>query len=1013
VDAKGITGRIVFGWLLASELCAAVVAGGEATQPLDLKPFAGPSPFDWKGAEYTLPRGRQIIDGTPFEMDGVVFLQGADSAETNSSARTNLEILSLHQRFDEIHLLGATQRSDKDGAIIARVNLTYSDGAKATLPLLYNQEMRQWYGGWHKTGTRKLDPNAREAWHAQFSDAARTDDVLLLDHVWLANPSPEKEVVRLSIESTKSRGGLILAGLSIGPSNAPPLGDTVAPLRGPVPDLRPRTGQLARGAGVVRTGAGQPVSGATVKVIGARRLQEGADEADLDDPAAGVETKTGPDGHFVLPPLADNRLYHLVIAAEGYEPFVYWGLDPKFDPIEVRLEAAKPQGGEKYVVHGRVIDPNGEPESWVVVEREGVGLGDGRRGWGWENDGWPREVLTDTNGEFFFGRNKAFAEVQVRVHAQNLAPALEWLDATNTLQTIQVETGVAVRARVVKEGKPLGGLIIGVSGADRNAATYAGHYETTTREDGTFEFPHLPANIGWNLYGIISSVKSYGALGSRLIGPPGTSYVRLGSANISTGVPIGSLTNGASVDLGDWAVKPGLRLAGRVKTRDGEPLPRGIEIMLGFDIAWDDETVSVTKDGSFEFTGLPDESLNISVGQTGWRLSGANRSMDIWNATRLEGVLEKDKDDLLLEIEKGDYGYSSYNGNGQLPQPDWPGNRPLEGAEPSGMPQIVLGGQVVDDKSGQLIPRFKLVPGYKPPSMPGMYAPPQSIMQKLIEPLKKKTVPWNEQPFWQYSRAEEMTNGSFLVDFLPLSSQPIFRVEADGYEPFESDPIPTNSRNLLIRLRRGRGPNGIVLLPDGEPAEGATVIFAVSHEQFGLSSNVLTDFGPPDQHGVRLQQTAKDGKFSFAARAEGQTLYVSHPAGWAERAVATGGDDLAIRLQSWAAVKGRLVYSNGSPAAGVELHVAMPMDNFMQGDPFINMNGFCTTDSQGRFEFQTIPPRKLNIDRIVRSGMGGWSGYPQTWFYADPGVTNDLEKVTYDRPPPPPLKDQIKQKLGL
>jgi hypothetical protein len=32
---------------------------------------------------------------------------------------------------------------------------------------------------------------------------------------------------------------------------------------------------------------------------------------------------------------------------------------------------------------------------------------------------------------------------------------------------------------------------------------------------------------------------------------------------------------------------------------------------------------------------------------------------------------------------------------------------------------------------------------------------------------------------------------------------------------------------------------------------------------------------------------------------------------------------------------------------------------------------------------------------------------------AEPGITNDLGKVTYDEPPPPPALEQLRQRLGL
>ncbi len=121
------------------------------------------------------------------------------------------------------------------------------------------------------------------------------------------------------------------------------------------------------------------------------------------------------------------------------------------------------------------------------------------------------------------------------------------------------------------------------------------------------------------------------------------------------------------------------------------------------------------------------------------------------------------------------------------------------------------------------------MPGYKPP-VPTGPRPTKPILNQVVEAFGKKTVAWNEQPFWWMPRGEVVSNGTFSVDFTPLSSTPMLRVEAEGYRPFETDPIPANTTSLVIRLKGGEGPNGVVLLPDGKPAEGATVHYAASLE---------------------------------------------------------------------------------------------------------------------------------------------------------------------------------------
>ena len=111
-----------------------------------------------------------------------------------------------------------------------------------------------------------------------------------------------------------------------------------------------------------------------------------------------------------------------------------------------------------------------------------------------------------------------------------------------------------------------------------------------------------------------------------------------------------------------------------------------------------------------------------------------------------------------------------------------------------------------------------------------------------------------------------------------------------------------------------------------------------------------------------------------------------------------------------------LVDSNGVPMAGVELRLSRNWD-WQVGNPHPNFNDVVTTDVGGRFLFTNVPPGRLDVIRFLpMNTAGGGQGYtsqPQTWFDAEPGRTNELGKVIFDTPPPPPLNERVKQKLGL
>ncbi len=974
-----------FGLTLAMALAGPALA--EPIQTLDLKPLVGKSPLDKIDAAWLLPRGLQVIDGVPFQIDGAVMLRDGGGSASNRRDQTNRFTIPIGRSFDCLHLLATAPSKADDGTVLGKFELHYADGTSAPLRVLYGAQVRHWFGPWHKTDTLLTDSNAREAWRAFCSEAAASDGYLRFFHVILTNPSPAKEVRTLVMDPKRNQSALMVAAMSIGPRTNPvSQADTIKLPKNPLPDLRPRAGELARGEGVVRNEKGEAIAGARVRITGVRKFADDKSESPVDESAVNTEAVTGNDGRFALPSLPDHRLYKLMVFAEKFEPVRYGGLDPKSDPIEVRLKPAGPVG--KFAVRGQVVGPGGKPVVGATVAPEGVSTGQSTS-WG-GTQGFPEQVLTGLNGEFVVSRKQEFSRVQLNVKATGLAPMKLWLPATNGIQTIEMGVGVIVQGRIMKDGKPLVDVRVGVSGSERSSEVFAGHFEAKTDTNGVFAFQHLPPDTAWNLYGIIASLKSFGAFAPQ---------------------PIKTSDHGETNDVGGLEVKPGLRLAGRIKTANGEALPQGLKLRVGNDRAWDSLVVAVKQAGEFECDGLYPGQWNVSIDQQNWHLSGVNRSMDMWNGWQLTGLLEQDKDDLLLIIEQGKYEYysSGSSGNGQLPSPDWPQNRPLSGAEPGGPLPIVLGGSVLDDKTGEPVKRYKVVPGYQPP-VTVRPAPGKPILKRILEPFSPKVVPWNERPFWKFSQSTWHTNTNFTVDFVPLSSSPMLRIEAPGYQPYETTPTNATTTNLVIRLERGAGPNGVVLQPDGKPAADAVVIFGTSQEQFGLSGGKLMDYG----HREAQKVAGKDGKFSFPARANGMTIFAAHPAGWTEESVARGGENLKLRLQPWAVLVGTLVDAKGVPMPGVDLNFTIPSD-WQRGEPHINVNGQTKTDASGRFQFINVPPRRVEVARIVPVGptpSRGWTYKPQTWVLARPG-TNDLGKVTYDTPPPPPMIEQIRQRIGL
>ncbi|HEU5070147.1 MAG TPA: hypothetical protein VFV96_07025 [Verrucomicrobiae bacterium] len=965
--------------LSATLVAAFRVVAAAGWQTADLTAFTNHTVLEQNEVAGLLPVGEQVIDGVPFHLAGSVEIPDG------AGAATNRIIVPVDATFARLHLLATLAGSAPESNVVLRVRLAYADGGDATQELAFGDQLRRWDAALHKTERPLRDTNhAALAWAGQSAPLAASDRYARLYHVTLDNPHPAKAVRALTFEAPQAKCPPVIAGITLAGTEAHREPDTVELPAAPFPDLRRRTGAPAQLAGVVRTWTGEPVANATVRVVATRAFNTSSWQASRLATVSSPAAYSDAAGRFALTNLADNQLYHVVALAPGYDATFFNGADPKSATIEIRLREYRP-ATNSFVVRVRVVDGAGQPVVAAVAEVGGVRYAGGTS-YGGPQD-FPEYLATDAHGELELSRTRPFSAVQLEFAAPGLAPRKTWLDVSNVTQTVTLDVGAMVRGRVLLDGKPLANVRVGVSGVERSSEVFAGHYEATTDAAGVFSFAHLPAHISWWLHGQMGSFKNFGALRPR----------QFTSAGI-----------GETNDLGDLDVGAACRLAGEVRTRDGAPLPAGLQLTLGADTYWDSQSATVDPDGRFAFDGVVPGLVEISANQNKWRFTGANRSLDNWNPWRLCGLLNEDKTDLVIEIEPGDRNYNNNNLGGQLPPADYASARPLFGAETNGPIPIVLGGTVLDDATGKPVPVFQVIPGRKPPAST-LPAPTKPLLQQLVQAFHKPVTPWNELPWWDVGRTENFSNGQFRVNFQPLTSVPMLRVEAAGYEPFTSEAFPLSTNGLMVRLRTGTGPSGVVLLPDGQPAAGAKIWYAVAREQAGLTDRALSLYGSA----TGLKTTGADGRFAFGARPEGRTLFMAHTNGWAEVEVKPDTANLKVALAPWACVEGTLIASNGTPMAGIPLHLTHPYD-WNTGDPIVNIQGGCVTDARGRFFFSNAPPVQLNLIREIRMGTGGgYSHGPQTWFICQPGVTNNLGNVTYDSPPPPPFGEKVKRALGL
>jgi hypothetical protein len=224
------------------------------------------------------------------------------------------------------------------------------------------------------------------------------------------------------------------------------------------------------------------------------------------------------------------------------------------------------------------------------------------------------------------------------------------IDETGALShALSLGPGVTVTGRVVKDGKPVSTMAIGLGFVDFNLDFLAGTPEATTDAQGVFRFEHVL---------------------------PGTERSAFAWWDIKNGgdtiVPrrFGTGEDGTMVDLGQIEVKRGKTLAGRVVFSDGkkpyrdavlvaQPLHAGSEILLNLD-----------DQGRFRIDGLPSVPVSISIrfdGETadekvppGYRLSGRNKCLDPRFPWKITGRLDRDVMDLTVLFEPGEAFHPGY-----------------------------------------------------------------------------------------------------------------------------------------------------------------------------------------------------------------------------------------------------------------------------------------------------------------------------------------------------------------
>jgi len=288
-------------------------------------------------------------------------------------------------------------------------------------------------------------------------------------------------------------------------------------------------------------------------------------------------------------------------------------------------------------------------------------------------------------------------------------------------------------------------------------------------------------------------------------------------------------------------------------------------------------------------------------------------------------------------------------------------------------PELRIRGSVVDAETGRPIDAFTLLIG---------------------DETKDELHRWNRD------LAYHRHDGRYeAVLVMPKPEVRSLRVEADGYLPAVSREFRSTEglQTYDFKLTRGSLPadpalSGIIRLPDGSPAEGATVTLATKSYPVYLKDGRDEN---PQRHPTL--KTGPEGRFAFPRQTDPAMILVEHEQGYARLPQEDLDSSHVVTLRPWGRVEGILKIGT-QPGTFQMLRLSSgPM--LRQRDPRVNVrDDEAETDASGRFIFKRIISGEARIARLTKIRPGSQGMGPWVPFDVKPGATVHVEVGGTGRP---------------
>lgn len=382
-------------------------------------------------------------------------------------------------------------------------------------------------------------------------------------------------------------------------------------------------------SGRVTSTEGLPVVGAHVSIDSAR-VRKGTSSL---CPSCYLDCRksaeTDEKGEFRIASVDPELLFNVLVVADGYRPTFAMKSDPDKGPVEVALAAFDPSKFEaNRILKGVVVDAAGKPLAGIKITPRMFSTEAFR---GFSPDILDPLAVTNREGEFVMTSTSPIEYADFLATGSGVAPRVfHGCKPEGNPQTLTMTSGATVTGRVVRDDKPVVGCEVGMVQVSRSSDGFLGETSVGVDADGRFTFFNVHPDENYFVYTLLGTVKDGGAAEAR--------KVRVGG-------------EGATTDLGDFAVVPGHTIKGRVLLSDEKPIPPKTRLLVSREDAWDTTSVDLDEEGRFEIVGLPTERYTLLVTLKGYEISSKNHSSDSQNPGRLIGMIDQDIDGLKILME--------------------------------------------------------------------------------------------------------------------------------------------------------------------------------------------------------------------------------------------------------------------------------------------------------------------------------------------------------------------------